>query len=180
MDAVPERLAFSPETVERQRATLAKWRATGRYPAFIRHEATHEAAHAVIAEAVGGEVVGLTLAADLVQPYCRARVSGVSSYYQRRRVVQAMAGQAAEVVGGWRRGDWHRVHRGDREHALAAARTMTYLDQGLDELLHHLWLATLRLVRMNWPAVRALATALLERETLDGDAVRAIIQGSRP
>jgi ATP-dependent Zn protease len=57
---------------------------------------------------------------------------------------------------------------------------MTYLDQGLDELLHHLWLATLRLVRMNWPAVRALATALLERETLDGDAVRAIIQGSRP
>jgi hypothetical protein len=182
VDEAPE---LSPKDAELMRASLARWRAAGRCPAFLRREVIHEAAHAVIAEGLGGhEVVFVTL--EYWHPFTRVKALRYGSGVERRRVVYALAGQAAEVVAGWSRADWRRMSRGecdgtsDRERALAAARSICWQDKGLSEMMDELWRDTLRLVRLNWRAVQRVADALLDRGTLQGDEVRAIIERRNP
>jgi ATP-dependent Zn protease len=47
-------------------------------------------------------------------------------------------------------------------------------------MMDELWRDTLRLVRLNWRAVQRVADALLDRGTLQGDEVRAIIERRNP
>jgi hypothetical protein len=139
-----------------------------------------------VAEVVGHKVVLLTLAVDREpwHPYCRIRNPGDWPPDTRRTIVHGLAGQAIEVLSGWKRGDWRRMSRGvadgtsDRERAIFDADKLAW-QRPRQETLDHLWAATLRLVRRRRSTIERIAASLLERETLSGDEVRALI-GSRP
>jgi hypothetical protein len=172
--------------IDRLPGLYADWRAKGRYPAVLRREAVHEAAHAVVAEAIGLEVVLLTLAVDREpwHPYCRISNPGDWPPDIRRKIVQGLAGQAVEVVFGWKRGDWRRMSRGasdgtsDRASAIVNADKLAW-QRPRQETLDHLWIATLRLVRRRRSTIDLLSEALLERETMSGDDIRALIEDDR-
>ncbi|MGD0123469.1 MAG: hypothetical protein ABSC46_13025 [Candidatus Limnocylindrales bacterium] len=172
---------------QRLPALYAKWRAKGRYPAVLRHEAVHEAAHAVVAEVVGHDVLILTLAIDREpwHPYCRILNPGDWPSEIRRTIVHGLAGQAVEVLSGWKRGDWRRMSRGaadgtsDRSCAILNADKLAW-ERPRQETLDHLWIATLRLVRRRRSTIERVAGVLLERETLQADELHALIEDDQP
>ena len=146
-----------------------RWRASGRFPEFVRRDALHEAAHAIIGEALGSPVVFVTLSgrpeSERSVPYTSSLYPGGPRRHERRAIV-ALAGHAADGR------DWrHAGECGDCADARKAAGYVTGSD------LDHLWAIARRLVKWNRPAIERLAAALLAEETITGDRVRARMGG---
>ena len=157
----------------------AKWRASGRFPAFVRREALHEAAHAIIAEALDAPVLFVTLGARRDSEYSHPLTRHVEPSYQvwrrhERVAIVALAGHAADGR------DWRRVRDaegcGDRAGAREAAERVTDTRAERDALLDHLWAVARWLVKRNRRAIDRLAAELLAEETITGARVRAILE----
>ena len=92
--------------------------------------------------------------------------------------IEAATGQAREMVTRYGLGKGL-SNRADRSGLLAPA-TLRAVDEEVETIVSDAYAAALALLRANESGLRALAAALIERETLDGDEVRAIVESHRP
>ena len=153
-----------------------RWRRLGRYPVSLRREAHHEAAHAVVAEALELPVMLLTLGAYEPPHHavCRIAVPADQGYDMRRRLaIQAIAGNASESVAGWAGRQWWRS--GARSEDRDAFRELVATLSPVLDRPETLWRMARLLVRWQRPTIKRVAAELLARETLDGHEVRALI-----
>jgi cell division protease FtsH len=92
--------------------------------------------------------------------------------------IEAATARAREMVTRYGLGTGL-SNRSDRS-GLLAQDTLRLVDEEVEALVSSCYATALRLLRENEAALRALAAALVERETLDGDEVRAIAAPSVP
>jgi hypothetical protein len=152
------------------------WRQQGRYPTVLRREAHHEAAHAVVAEALRLRVTLLTIGAyePPFHPLCRITVPAHQTHDVRSRLaIQTIAGNASESVARWAGRQWWRSGRGSEDRDAFRALVAT-LSAELDRP-DTLWKMSRLRVRWRRRTIARVAAELLTRETLDGHEVRALI-----
>ncbi len=153
-----------------------RWRSAGRFPGFLRREARHEAAHAIVSELVGLGVVFVTLNAYgrlerggdhlTLDPFTRHYAPRRTDPRGRERVaIVALAGHAADGR------DWRRC-RGAEGMADGEIVREYVPDPARQADLWHLarWLTSRYGGRID-----TLAAELLATETVTGERVREII-----
>lgn len=151
--------------------------------------AYHEAGHAVAAVVQGLEVQRATIAADHEEWGC-VEVAPVEDDFSPEwdppekvkevlepRLVTLLAGRVAEELraGGVALSETDESDWGDRQAVVEFADCLAGGPEQTQTLVDSLIERARELLIENWPAVAAVAQALLERETLSGEEVAAAI-----